>query len=68
MVKLKDKPLVIDEFDWGVSVVDRDSVGSRVGAIVALMPGCSFLDMCRKVIGGSEYEESESFSFWDVKV
>ena len=68
LVQLKDKPPIIDEFDRGVSVVDRDPVGSRVSVVVALVPSCWFLDVCREIVSGSGYYGSEGFSFRDDKL
>ena len=68
LVQLKDEPPIVDEFDWGVSIVNRDPVGSRVSAVVALVPSCWSLDVCREIVSGLGYYESESFSFWDDKL
>ena len=43
VVELENKPAAVDEFNWSVSIVDRDPVGWRVGAVVALMPSCASL-------------------------
>ena len=65
---MKDKPPVIDELNWGVSVVDRNPVSLRISAVVALRPSCWSLDVCREIVSGSGYDGSETFSFQDDKL
>ena len=67
-IQLKDEPPIVDEFDWGVSVVDRDPIGLRVSMVVTLVPSCWSLDVCRQVVSGSGYNGSESFSFQNDKL
>ena len=56
---MKDEPPIIDELDRGVLVVDRNPVGLRVSAVVALMPSCWSLDVCREIVSGSGYDGSD---------
>ena len=65
---MKDKPPVIDELDRGVSVVDRNPVGSGVSAVMTLVPGCWSLNVSREIVSGSGYDGSETFSFQDDKL
>ena len=67
-IQLEDKPLVVNEFDQCVPIIDCDPISGGVGAIVALVPCGRSLDMGRGVVGGSGYEGGKNFSFRDAKV
>ena len=67
-VQLKDEPLVVNELNRCVPIIDRDPISQGVGTIVALVPCGWPLNMGGGVVGGSGYEGSENFSFRDAEV
>ena len=67
VVDLENKPTVVDEFYRGVSIVNRDPVSKRVVPVVALVPSCIPVDVCREIIGCSEGDRDKAVVFWDVE-
>ena len=54
LVGSEGEPMVIDKFDWGVSIVNGDPVHERVPATVTLVPSHISYDLGWEVVGCSE--------------